>query len=68
MRFSDVLVDLGILPIQDICQLLKSAWEVMLVVDLILQCLQEALTSGAGLWAVKYVLIYIYMYVCILLG
>jgi hypothetical protein len=36
MRISGVLVNLGILPIQNIPQLLKSAREVLPVVDLIL--------------------------------
>jgi hypothetical protein len=50
MRISNVLVDLGMLPIQDISQLLKSAREVLPAVDLVLRCLQEALASGVGLW------------------
>jgi Flp pilus assembly CpaE family ATPase len=50
VRISDVLVDLGMLLIQNILQLLKSAQEVLPVVDLVLQCLQEALASSAGPW------------------
>jgi hypothetical protein len=41
---------LGMLPIQNIPQLPKSAREVLPVVDLILLCLQEALAFDAGLW------------------
>jgi hypothetical protein len=47
---SNVLVDLGLLPIQDIPQLLKSDREVFHVVDLILKHLQEALAFGVGPW------------------
>jgi hypothetical protein len=50
MRISNVLVDLGILPIQDIPQLSKSAWEVLSMADHVLQCLQEVLASNAGPW------------------
>jgi hypothetical protein len=50
MRILDILVDLGMLPIQNIPQLPKSAQEVFLVVDLILQCLQEASASGTSSW------------------
>jgi hypothetical protein len=48
VRIFGVLIDLGMLPIQDIPQLPKSAREVLSVVDLILKRLQEALSSGAG--------------------
>jgi hypothetical protein len=37
-------------PVKDIPQLLKWAWEVLSVVDLVLKHLQEALAFGAGLW------------------
>jgi hypothetical protein len=47
---SNILVDLGLLPIQDIPQLPKSTRELLSVVDLILKRLQEALASGAGSW------------------
>jgi hypothetical protein len=50
MRIFGVLVDLGILPVQNIPQLPKSAREVLPAVDLILQCLQEALASSTGPW------------------
>jgi hypothetical protein len=50
MRISIVLVDLGMLPIQDIPQLTKSAREVLLVVELLLKRLQEALASGTNQW------------------
>jgi hypothetical protein len=48
MRISSIMFDLGLLPIQDIPQLLKSAQEVLLVVD-ILKRLQEVLASDASL-------------------
>jgi hypothetical protein len=50
VRISNVLVDLGLMPVQDIPQLPKSAREVLPVVDLVLKCLQEALASGVGPW------------------
>jgi hypothetical protein len=50
MRIPGVLVNLGMLPIQIIPLLPKSVWEVMPAVDLVLQCLQEALASSAILW------------------
>jgi hypothetical protein len=40
MAISTALVDLGMLPVQDIPQLLKSAREVLPTTDLILKCLQ----------------------------
>jgi hypothetical protein len=50
MRISSVLVDLGMLPVQDIRKLLKSAQEVMPVFDHVLKQIQKVLASGAGLW------------------
>jgi hypothetical protein len=50
MRISGVVVDLGMLLVQDIPQLLKSAREVLPAVDLILKRLQEALASSASPW------------------
>jgi hypothetical protein len=47
VRISNIMFDLGLLPIQDIPQLLKSAQEVLLVVD-ILKRLQEVLASDAS--------------------
>jgi hypothetical protein len=47
---SNALADLGMLPIQDIPQLPKSAWEVLSVADLILKRLQEVLAFDASLW------------------
>jgi hypothetical protein len=44
------LVDLGMLPILNIPQLLKSAQEVLPVIDLVLQRMQEVLASGVGPW------------------
>jgi hypothetical protein len=48
MGISSALVDLGMLPIQDIAQLLKLAQEVLSVADLVLKHLQEALASCVG--------------------
>jgi hypothetical protein len=39
---SNTLVDLGMLPVQGIPQLLKSAWEVLMAAGLILEHLREA--------------------------
>jgi hypothetical protein len=50
MRIFGILVDLGMLPIQNIPELPKSAWEVLPAVDHVLQRLQEMLASGAGPW------------------
>jgi hypothetical protein len=50
MGISNTLADLGMLPIQDIPQLLKLAQEVLSVVDLVLKHLQQALASGVGPW------------------
>jgi hypothetical protein len=50
MGISSVLVDLGMLPIQDIHQLPKSVREVLSMTDLVLKCLQKALAFGAGPW------------------
>jgi hypothetical protein len=54
---SNALVDLGMLPVQDNPQLLKSAREVLTVLALILERLREAHASSAGpcpcLWAVS---------------
>jgi hypothetical protein len=47
---SIALANLGMLPVQDIQQLPKSAREVLLVVVLILKHLQEALASSASPW------------------
>jgi hypothetical protein len=50
MGISNALVDLGMLPVQDIPELPKSAWEVLTVAGLILECLQEAQASGTDPW------------------
>jgi hypothetical protein len=50
VRISIVMVNLGLLPIQDIPQLLKLAWEVLPVVHLVFKCLQEVLASNASPW------------------
>jgi hypothetical protein len=44
-QVAGVLTDLGLLPIEDIPQLSKTAQEVLPVVALILKCLQEARDS-----------------------
>jgi hypothetical protein len=44
------LVDLGMLPVQDIPQLSKLDRKVLLASGLVLELLQEALASGAGQW------------------
>jgi hypothetical protein len=50
MQISGALVDLGMLPIRDIPQLLKKAWEVLLVVNLVLRNPQEVLAFCARPW------------------
>jgi hypothetical protein len=45
-----ILIDLGLLPIEDVPHLLKTAREVLPAFDLVLKCLQEALASSAGPW------------------
>jgi hypothetical protein len=50
MQVAGVLIDLGLLPIEDVPQLPKIAREVLSVVDLILKRLQEALAFGDGPW------------------
>jgi hypothetical protein len=47
---SDVLIDWGMLPFQDIPQVLKSAREVLLAADLVLKCLQGTLACRTGPW------------------
>jgi hypothetical protein len=47
---SNALVDLGMLPVQDIPQLSKLVREVLPVAGLILESLQEALASSASSW------------------
>jgi hypothetical protein len=50
MKVFDVLVDLGMLSIQDIPQLPKIVQEVLHAVDLILKRLQQVPASDAGPW------------------
>jgi hypothetical protein len=50
MRVASVLIDLGLLPIEQITQLSKANQDVLLVVAFVLKRLQEALNSGTGLW------------------
>jgi hypothetical protein len=47
---SNALVDLGMLPMQDITQLLKTAQFIMKAVGLILECLREGHAFNAGPW------------------
>jgi hypothetical protein len=48
--FSITLADLGMLPIQDIPHIPKSAQEVLMVASLLLEHLWEAQAFGAGPW------------------
>jgi hypothetical protein len=50
MEISDALIDLGVFPIRDIPLLLRSAQEVLVSTDLILEHLREEHASGAGPW------------------
>jgi hypothetical protein len=50
MGISNALVDLGMLPVQDIPQLPKSAQEVLMAAGLLLERLQEAQASDTGPW------------------
>jgi hypothetical protein len=50
MRVVGVLIDLGLLPVEDIPQLLKTTQEVLPAVTLNLKHLQEALDSSADPW------------------
>jgi hypothetical protein len=47
---TGILVDLGLPPIKDIPQLLKTAQDALPTVALVLKRLQEALDSSAGPW------------------
>jgi hypothetical protein len=48
MEISDAPVDLGVFPIRDIPERLKSSWDVLTVAGLILEHLREEHDSGAG--------------------
>jgi hypothetical protein len=50
VEISNALADLGMLPVQNIPQLLKSAQEVLTTTGLLLERLWEAQTSGASPW------------------
>jgi hypothetical protein len=50
MEISNALVDQGMLLIQDIPQLLKSAQKVLTVASLLLERLREAQASGTSPW------------------
>jgi hypothetical protein len=50
VRIFSVLVNLGMLPVQDIQQCPKAAQEVLPLVNLILKHLQEVLATSTGLW------------------
>jgi hypothetical protein len=49
VEISNALVNLGLLPIQDIRQLLRSAQEVLAATGVLLERLREAQASGTGL-------------------
>jgi hypothetical protein len=50
MWVVSVLIDLGLLPIEQITQLSKAAQDVLPAVTFVLKRLQEALNSGTGPW------------------
>jgi hypothetical protein len=50
MQVADILINLGLPPIEDIPHLPKIVWDALTAVTLILECLQGALDSGAGPW------------------
>jgi hypothetical protein len=50
MEISNALVNLGMLPVQDIPQLQKSIREVLSMVGLVLEHLQEELASDTSPW------------------
>jgi hypothetical protein len=50
VKVVGILVDLGLLPIEDIPQLLKIAREVLPAVALILTRMQDTLASSIGPW------------------
>jgi hypothetical protein len=45
-----VLIDMGLIPIEDIPQLPKTAQDALSVAALVLKCLQEALDSSVSPW------------------
>jgi hypothetical protein len=45
-----VLIDMGLIPIEDIPQLPKIAQDALSVAALVLKCLQEVLDSSVGPW------------------
>jgi hypothetical protein len=47
---AGILTNLGLSPIEDIPQLLKTTQDALPVVALVLKCLQDALDSDAGPW------------------
>jgi hypothetical protein len=53
MEIYDVLVDLGVFPIRDAPEHLKSAQDAFTVAGLILESLQEERASDAGSWVQK---------------
>jgi hypothetical protein len=50
LGISNALVNLGMLPVWDIAQFLKSAQEVLTMTGLLLEHLREARASSAGPW------------------
>jgi hypothetical protein len=47
---ADILIDLGLPPIEDIPHLPKTIWDALAMIALALECLQGALDSGASPW------------------
>jgi hypothetical protein len=47
---ASVLIDLGLLPIEDIPYVLKTTQDALPMIVLVLKHLQEVLDSGAGPW------------------
>jgi hypothetical protein len=47
---AKVLIDLGLLPIEDMPRLPQMARDALPVVTLVVECLQEVLDFGAGPW------------------
>jgi hypothetical protein len=50
LEISKALVDLGVFPIRDLLEHLKSAQDVLIAVGLVLDHLREEHASGAGSW------------------
>jgi hypothetical protein len=50
MSVAGILIDLGLLPMEDIPRLPKTVQDALVAVILVLERLQGALDSGAGPW------------------